>query len=303
MVVAIGASIHATEVGGTQAASELLHSLATSTDPGILTVLQNVVIILIPSLNPDGHRLIVDWYRKWKGTPFEGGPMPWLYHEYVGHDINRDAFMMNMAENRTLARFFYRRWHPQVFLTMHQMGPNGPRFFVPPNVDPIDRNYDPLIWRTAASSGTRWRWRSKRTAAAGVVSNALYDYYWPGYEDSAPLGHNTVSLLTEVASVPRRLADDRRRSGSARRPRLSEYRPQINFPDPWPGGDWTPARYRRLRPVGGARPAQRGGALIASRSSRTSTRWAGARSRPGRRAGRSPSSSRRINTTRTQPRS
>ncbi len=91
----------------------------------------------------EGRRPIaVDWYRKWKGTEFEGTNMPWLYHRYAGHDINRDAFMMNMAENRSIADFFYRRWHPQVFLTMHQMGPHGPRFFVPPNTDPIDRNYD-----------------------------------------------------------------------------------------------------------------------------------------------------------------
>ncbi len=84
------------EIGATQAANELLYTLATATDPPTLDVLQNVIIILIPSLNPDGHRLVVDWYEHAKGTPFEGGPMPWLYHKYAGHDINRDAFMMNM---------------------------------------------------------------------------------------------------------------------------------------------------------------------------------------------------------------
>ena len=201
VVVAIGASIHASEIGGTQAANELLHSLATTDDPGLLGVLQNVVLILIPSLNPDGHRLVVDWYQKEKGTPFEGGPMPWLYHKYAGHDLNRDAFMMNMAENRNLARFFYTQWHPQVFLTMHQMGSNGPRFFVPPNVDPIDPNYDPLLWRTAALLGSAMALELQRDGKSGVVSNAMYDYYWPGYEDSAPLGHNVVCLLTEVAAV------------------------------------------------------------------------------------------------------
>ena len=97
VVLAIGGSIHASEIGATQAANELLYSLATATDPATLDVLQNVVVILIPSLNPDGHRLVVDWYNKEKGTPFEGGPMPWLYHKYAGHDINRDAFMMNLA--------------------------------------------------------------------------------------------------------------------------------------------------------------------------------------------------------------
>ena len=76
-------------------------------------------------------------------------------HKYAGHDINRDAFMMNLAESRNLARFFYTEWHPQVFLTMHQMENDGPRFFAPPNSDPIDPNYDPIIWREAALLGAR----------------------------------------------------------------------------------------------------------------------------------------------------
>src|SRR5207244_4598260 len=112
-----------------------------------------------------------------------------------------DAFMMNLAETRNLARFFYGVWHPQVFLSMHQMGTDGPRFFAPPNDDPISPNYDPLIWREAALLGTAMTLQLERDRHAGVLSNAIYDYYWPGYEDSAPLGHNTVCLLTEAASV------------------------------------------------------------------------------------------------------
>jgi zinc carboxypeptidase len=239
-VVAIGASIHSSEIGATQAANELLYTLTSSEDPSILTVLRNVVIILIPSLNPDGHRLVVDWYQRTKGTSFEGGPMPWLYHKYVGHDINRDAFMMNMVENRNLARFFYTSWHPQVFLTMHQMEMNGPRFFVPPNTDPIDANYDPLIWRSAALLGDAMALELQRDRHLGVVSNAKYDYYWPGFEDSAPIGHNTVCLLTEVASVnvasPVSISPAELRAGFKG---LPDYRAQINFPEPWPGGRWT----------------------------------------------------------------
>jgi hypothetical protein len=239
-VLAIGCSIHASEIGATQAANELLFQLATATDPAALDRLRNVVVILIPMLNPDGHRLVVDWYERQKGTPFEGGAMPWLYQKYAGHDINRDAFMMNLAENRNLARFFYSEWHPQVFLTMHQMASNGPRFFVPPTTDPIDPNYDPLIWRTAALLGGAMGFELQRDGRRGVMSDGMYDYYWPGYEDSAPLGHNTVCLLTEVASVrvatPITISSSDLRAGQKG---LAEYRAQINFPDPWPGGPWT----------------------------------------------------------------
>src|SRR5262249_28674675 len=131
----------------------------------------------------------------------EASPMPWLYHKYAGHDINRDAFMLNLVENQRLADFLYRVWHPQVFLTMHQMDQRGPRLFVPPNYDPIDPNYDPLIWRTAGLLGNAMALELERDGRSGVVQNAMWDYYWPGYEDSAPIGHNTVCLLTEVASA------------------------------------------------------------------------------------------------------
>ena len=240
VIVAIGASIHASEIGATQASNELLHTLATATDAPTLTVLQNVVVVLIPLLNPDGHRLVTDWYARSVGTPFEGGPMPWLYQKYAGHDINRDAFMMNLAENRNLARLFNSSWHPQVFLTMHQMEANGPRAFVPPNTDPIDLNYDPLIWRSAALLGDAMALELQRERRSGVVSSAKYDYYWPGFEDSAPIGHNTVCLLIEVASVdvatPVMVNPEDLRAGFKG---LREYRPQSNFPDPWPGGRWS----------------------------------------------------------------
>ena len=238
-VVAIGCSIHASEIGATQSANDLLYELATASDARTVEMLDRMIVILMPSLNPDGHQLVTDWHKKTQGTPFEGGPMPWSYHKYVGHDINRDAFMLNMAENRTLARFFSREWHPQVFLAMHQMGSNGPRFFVPPNYDPIDTNQDPLIWREAALLGSAMALELESQGKSGVVSNAMYDYYWPGYEDSAPLGRNTVCLLTEVASAKLAspidvAAKDLR--GATRG--LPQYAPQINFPNPWPGGTW-----------------------------------------------------------------
>ncbi|HJU41856.1 MAG TPA: M14 family metallopeptidase [Vicinamibacterales bacterium] len=239
VIVAIGMSIHATEIAATQAAPELLHTLATSQDQEIIRSLDQLILILLPSLNPDGHVITVDWYRKWRGTEFEGTSMPWLYHKYVGHDINRDAFMMNMAENRTLAAFFYRRWHPQVFLSMHQMGPRGARYFVPPNMDPIDPNYDALMWRTAGLLGHAMALAMEEDGRTGVLQNALYDYYWPGYEDSAPLGHNTVTLLTEAASVriatPIEVPPEQLTGGRG----FPDHRPSTTFPSPWPGGLWT----------------------------------------------------------------
>ncbi len=240
VVLAIGAGMHGSEMAPTQASSDILYWLATATDADTVAALDNIVVVLIPSLNPDGYRLAVQWYGQTLGTAFEGQPMPALDHRYAGHDINRDAFMMNLAENRNLAAFFYGEWHPQVFLTMHEMGKDGARFFVPPNVDPIDPNYDPLIWRTAGLLGSAMALELQREGRKGVLSNAVFDYYWPGYEDSAPLGHNVVCLLTEVAGVDMATpvtVDPGALTGGERG--LRSYGPQINFPDPWPGGRWT----------------------------------------------------------------
>src|SRR6185436_1785233 len=115
----------------------------------------------------------------------------------------------------------------------------GPRMFVPPVADPIDRNYDPIIWREAALLGGAMALELQRDRRSGVVSNAIYDYYWPGYEDSAPLGHNTVCLLTEAASVkvatPVTVSAHELRESDRGAP---DYNPRINFPNPWPGGTW-----------------------------------------------------------------
>jgi len=230
VVVAIGCSIHATEIGASQAAIELLYSLATSNDAETIDQLRQAVVIVIPMLNPDGHRIVVDWYNKNRNTAFDGVPLPWPDHKYAGHDINRDAFMMNMAESRNLSRFFYGEWHPQVFLTMHQLEQDGPRFVTPPVTDPIDPNVDPIIWREAALLGSAMTLELERDGHTGVVSSSLFDYYSPGYEDSAPLGHNVVCLLTEAAGV--------RIATPVTQP-APDQRGRINAPHPWPGGRWT----------------------------------------------------------------
>src|SRR4029077_15259085 len=98
--------------------------------------------------------------------------MPWPDHKYAGHDINRDAFMMNMAESRNLSRFFYSEWHPQVFLTMHQLEADVLSLVPLPVAEPIDPNVDPLLWREAALLGSAMTLELERDRLTGVVSNS-----------------------------------------------------------------------------------------------------------------------------------
>ena len=102
VVVLVSLNIHSTEIGSSQESVELAYELITRSDPKVEKILDNVILLLIPSLNPDGLQMVVEWYRKHVGTPHEGCRMPWLYHHYAGHDDNRDWFMFNLQESRYL---------------------------------------------------------------------------------------------------------------------------------------------------------------------------------------------------------
>ncbi len=101
--------------------------------------------MLVPSLNPDGLDMVTRWYRKTLGTPFEGTSPPELYQKYVGHDNNRDWYIFSQAETRATVATLHNVWHPQIVYDVHQQGPHASRMFVPPWMDPIEPNIDPIL--------------------------------------------------------------------------------------------------------------------------------------------------------------
>ena len=155
----------------------------------------------MPSINPDGQIMIVDWYEKWLGTEYEGGRMPWLYHHYVGHDNNRDFYALTQKETQVVNDVLYHRWYPQVFLDEHQMGSTGPRMFVPPQTDPLDPEVHSLVFRMADGIGTNMSRRLEENDKTGVGHNMIFDSYWPGGTRNTAWWKNVTGLLTEVASA------------------------------------------------------------------------------------------------------
>jgi Zinc carboxypeptidase len=238
-IVLVTCTIHSTEVGSTQMTMEFVHDFATTEDPAKLAWMDDVILLLVPSINPDGQFLVIDWYDKYLGTEFEGGPMPWLYHPYVGHDNNRDFYMLTQRESRAVNDLLYRRWFPQVFVDEHQMGSTGPRMFVPPQTDPLDLEVHPLIFRQADLIGTNMSYRLEEAAKTGVGSDMIFDSYWPGGTRNTAWWKNVTGLLTEVASA--RIAtpiyvDPSELEGGEKG--FPEYKRRANFPSVWPGGWW-----------------------------------------------------------------
>ena len=191
------ATIHSTEVGNTQALNDIVHRLVTENSPYIKQILDNVVLLVVPSQNPDGQYLVVDHWYKTKGTPF-ARVYPDLYHKYVGHDDNRDWFMFTQIETR-LAIDIQNRYKPVITHDMHQMGSGGARIFVPPFDDPYDPNIHPILAQGQASIGGAMAAALIAEGKGGVEQGARYDLWAPARPYI--VYHGQPRILTEIASV------------------------------------------------------------------------------------------------------
>jgi hypothetical protein len=235
-VVLITSSIHSTEVGASQVPMSIVHRLATSDSDRVRRILDEVVLLLVPSLNPDGVDLVVDWYERTLDQPWEGASPPFLYHHYVGHDNNRDWYAFTQAETRLAIEHGHNHWHPQIVHDIHQQGSRGSRFFLPPWIDPVEPNVDPLLVQAINDLGTHMAWRLGLEGKKGVVVNATYDAWTPAraYQHY----HGGVRILSETASAnmasPVELPFDTLEEGRNFHARQRSW----NFSDPWPGGTW-----------------------------------------------------------------
>jgi hypothetical protein len=234
-VMIITFNIHSTEIASSQTAASFLYRMATSNDPDVLTTLKNVVLLLIPSQNPDGQQLVVDWYKKTLGTPAEGSSPPVLYAKYVGHDDNRDWVGLTQLETQHTAKVI-NEWHPQILYDLHQQGADAPRLFLPPWVDPIDPNVDPLLVFSMNALGMRTAHDVASTGKTGVLTHGVYDF-WSPLRDYISL-RGGLRILTESASAnlatPIEVPFEKLGAGIGYDAKVAAW----NYPNPWMGGTW-----------------------------------------------------------------
>jgi len=239
VVVLVNCNLHSTEIASSQMAMELLYDLATGTSPEIRDILKRTVIVLIPSANPDGLDKVIDWYQRSLGKPWEGTGMPWLYQKYAGHDNNRDWFMLNLTETKSVTRVIYKQWLPNILYDIHQMGSSGARFFVPPFFDPKNPNVHPLNDYMMMIIGGHISAELSRADKKGVVNSAMFDNWWQGGFRTTAYRHNITGILSEAASVLIASPIFQRKSElRGGRRGMPSYAIATNFPDPWPGGWW-----------------------------------------------------------------
>jgi len=236
-VVLITCSIHATEVASTHSAVEFAYRLITEDSPRFRAILQNDIVLLVPSLNPDGVDIVTRWYRQTLGTPYEGSSPPELWQRYIGHDNNRDWYIFSQPETRATVSQLHNVWHPQIVYDVHQQGPRGARLFVPPWLDPIEPNIDPVLVQEMNMVGTSIASDLTASGKPGISINSTYDFWTPSRHYQA--FHGGLRILTESASA--KLAtpitvkrDEIESDALGFNPRERSW----NYLEPWMGGTW-----------------------------------------------------------------
>src|SRR5689334_20216003 len=235
-IVLITCGIHSTEVGSYLSSMVIAHRLASSDDPDVQKILDNTIILLVPSLNPDGVDIVKNWYQKTLGTPYEGSDPPELYHKYTGHDDNRDWYAFTQVETQLVVDKILNVWHPQIVHDIHQQGAFGSRLFLPPYMQPVEPNVPKQIVEGYTELGNYLAKEMRAAGFKGITTDSTYDAWSPSRAYSHY--HGGVRILQESAScrlaTPITLKFEQLQSREGYDPQKES----ANFGPLWKGGEW-----------------------------------------------------------------
>ncbi len=235
-IVLITCGIHSTEVGSYLASMLIAERLANAGDAETQKILDNTIILLVPSLNPDGVDIVKNWYDKTLGTPFEGTTPPELYQKYVGHDNNRDWYAFTQIETQLTVDKIHNVWRPQIVHDIHQQGERGARLFIPPYLAPVEPNVPPQLVEGFTELGNYIAEDMRKKGFAGITTDSTYDAWTPARAYSHY--HGGVRILSETASA---------RIASPTTIKFEDLRGDLgydaktestNFRPVWKGGEW-----------------------------------------------------------------
>ena len=235
-VVLITCGIHSTEVGSYLSSMLIAYRLASSNEPDVQKILDNTIILLVPSLNPDGVDIVKDWYDKTLGTPYEGTDPPELYHKYTGHDNNRDWYAFTQVETQLTVDRVHNVWHPQIVHDIHQQGATGSRLFLPPYMAPVEPNVPKQIVEGYTQLGNWLAQQMRAKGFQGITTNSTYDAWTPSRAYSHY--HGGVRILSETASARIASPITLKFEELTSREGYDPQKESANFGPLWRGGEW-----------------------------------------------------------------
>src|SRR5438034_6205406 len=269
-VVWIDGGLHATEVLGAHQLLELVYQMVSRDDPETRRILDDVILLAVQA-NPDGMELVSSWYmRDPDSLKRSTAGIPRLYQKYIGHDNNRDFYMVSQPETENMARVMFREWFPQIVYNHHQTGPAGAVLFAPPFRDPFNYYFDPLVPIgndiVAAAMHDRSSWRASRAPRCAPARPT---------RRGGTAGFAPPPISTTSSDSSRSRSATRRRSTSRSSPTASCPTATCPHPSSRNGGPSGSRSSTRSPPTGPSSTTPR---ATARRCSTTSTAWGRMRS-------------------------
>jgi len=234
-IVYIDGGLHATECAPAQQNILLAYTLVSGNCEKIKRILNDVILVLVFA-NPDGMDIVADWYKRNLDTPYEVSSIPWLYHKYIGHDNNRDSYMVTQLETKHLTKIANQIWYPLILFNQHQTAPFPARIWIPPNSEPTNPNVHPMIMRWQNLIGSAMGKAFDEQGKEGAISRIHFDSWYPGYVTQVVEGHNIPSILTETALY--RYATPHFYTLRDFPENYQDHVMSVFYPNPWRGGWW-----------------------------------------------------------------
>jgi zinc carboxypeptidase len=203
-VALLSHSIHGNEPAGFEAVMQTAYQLLASDEPATLEILRNVVTVLNPAQNPDGHERFAAWNNSVAVASDEPGALeqtePWSVWGRFNHyrfDMNRDFVAQSQAETRALIGTMV-RWHPQLVVDLHS---TTSQYFFPPTSDPLNpnlgiwqRKWEDKFGRGNAAAFDRYGWQ--------YYNRDIFDFFYPGYVDLWPSMSGATGMTFETDGGP-----------------------------------------------------------------------------------------------------
>ena len=205
-VIWLGYGVHGNEISSPDAALlTAYHLLAARRDKIVDDVLQNAVVLIDPTQNPDGRDRFVHNFEQSEGLEPDASPAaaehnePWPVGRtnHYHFDLNRDWFALTQPETRGRIKTL-REWFPLVFVDLHEMGPESTYYFAPEAV--------PFNPHLAADQKSSLEWFGKNNSkwfdqfGFSYFTREVYDAFYPGYGASWPSYYGSVAMTYENAS-------------------------------------------------------------------------------------------------------
>lgn len=206
LVIWLGYGVHGDEISSSNAALVVAYHLAASQSEQVAKLLENTIIVLEPSVNPDGMDRFVNWASTHRGVTPNADPNHIEHHQgwrtgrtnHFGFDLNRDWLLLSQIESQNRLAYFH-QYQPHVLGDFHEMGANSSYFFQPG----IPSRTHPL---TPSSNTKLTGLLAKYHAAALDAEQRLYyseesfdDFYY-GKGSTYPDINGAVGILFEQAS-------------------------------------------------------------------------------------------------------